>query len=147
MNCRDLSRTCKDEYECAYCGKIFRRNKSKTKNSRSGLQFCCRECKDSAQSLKGGIKEIQPSHYGDGSSGYRQKTFSKAEEICCIDCSETREYLLVVHHIDRDRHNDEVNNFEIVCMNCHAKRHLRLVNDKWVYCPRDITPREFLDNL
>jgi hypothetical protein len=146
-NCRDLSRTCKDEYKCAYCEKIFRRNKSKTKNSKSGLQFCCRECKDLAQSIDGGIKEIQPDHYGNGSSGYRQKTFSNAEEVCCIDCGEIRRYLLAVHHIDSDRTNVEDNNLEIVCMNCHARRHLCFINNKWVFYPRELTSRELLDNL
>ena len=31
--------------------------------------------------------------------------------------------ILVVHHIDRDRTNNDLNNLEILCPNCHAIEH------------------------
>ena len=49
--------------KCANCDKDFYKSKSKQHNSKSGLFFCCRKCKDTAQRL-GGIKEIMPPHYG-----------------------------------------------------------------------------------
>lgn len=48
---------------CAQCGVLFHKTPSKQKKSRSGLFFCCRECKDKAQRI-GGIKAIRPAHYG-----------------------------------------------------------------------------------
>ena len=59
----------KPNVECAKCGKEFYKNESKKKNSKSGLFFCTRTCKDSAQTIgNGGIKKIMPPHYGNGNN-------------------------------------------------------------------------------
>src|SRR5688572_19537381 len=49
---------------CAFCNTAFYKNRSRQLKSRSGLFFCCRQHKDLAQRI-GGIKEIQPDHYGN----------------------------------------------------------------------------------
>ena len=50
------------EFECRWCNKKFFRRPSTKNNSRSGMSFCGRKCKEEAQRL-GGIKEIMPVHY------------------------------------------------------------------------------------
>src|SRR5947208_2669046 len=59
-------------FKCAWCDAITERKASACNKSKSGLYFCCRECKDNAQKI-GGIVEIMPPHYGNGVSRYREK--------------------------------------------------------------------------
>jgi len=108
--------------QCAYCDKYFYKNPSKQQLSKSGLFFCCREHKDLAQRI-GGIKEIQPPHYGEGyRSNYRLRAFNHLPNKC-NRCELDDMRILVVHHIDRDRSNNNINNLEILCPNCHALEH------------------------
>jgi len=51
----------------------------------------------------------------------------------------------MVHHVDGDQDNNNPSNLEIVCANCHVRRHLSInVNGDWVYNPHALTPREQL---
>jgi hypothetical protein len=105
--------------KCAYCDKEFYLNHSKQKNSKSGLFFCCREHKDLAQRI-GGIKEIQPDHYG---TGYRALAWSQLPNKCnrCNYCEIIE--ILQVHHRDHNHSNNKLSNLEILCPNCHAIEH------------------------
>lgn len=132
---------------CAFCGKNFEKSPSKLKNSKSGLYFCDKNCKCSAQRI-GGIKEIMPSHYGTMTKGLSLKDVNRFNlEIKCIDCGELKEYLLCLHHMDGIRSNNDVNNLEIVCYNCHVKRHLTFKDNKWVVSFNSLTPREMILSL
>jgi 5-methylcytosine-specific restriction endonuclease McrA len=108
------------------------------------LYFCSRKCKDDAQKI-GGVQEIMPPHYGrsNGKNVYK----NLIENTCsptCIGCSEINKYLLCVHHIDGNRNNNALSNLEIVCGNCHIKRHLKLINGEWVYDCDYLTDRDLL---
>lgn len=109
---------------CVHCNKMFYRNGSKLKNSKSGLQFCSRSCKDSAQRI-GGIVDIMPPHYGtgNGSHDYRERAFAHYPSECA-DCGwNLIDEVLEVHHIDRDRSNNEIDNLKILCPTCHRIDH------------------------
>lgn len=102
---------------CAYCSQEFWcRNFG---NSRSGLYFCCRQHKDLAQRI-GGIEAIQPDHYGTTLSDYRDIAFRNFPKVC-VRCSYDK--FVVVHHKDRDRSNNTLDNLEVLCPNCHALEH------------------------
>jgi len=104
---------------CGYCQKEFEISQSKTKNSRSGIYFCCREHKDLAQRFDFGLKQIWPSHYGTDCK-YRIKAF-RIFEPKCFKCgyNEYKE-ALEVHHKDGNRENNQKENLVILCCNCHA---------------------------
>ena len=104
---------------CAHCGILFSKNPSKVNASSSGLHFCCREHKDLAQSY---IKEIQPNHYGTGSTNYRSKAFKIYGKICSV-CGYANEHALEVHHIDKNRDNNDISNLKVLCANCHTLTH------------------------
>lgn len=132
---------------CAGCGEEFERKPSSLKCSKSGIYFCCRECKDQAQRI-GGIAEIMPPHYGTSGGRHAWRTLiERSEAPQCCGCSTTKRYLLRVHHVDGDTTNNKPENHEVVCGNCHIERHLRQVDDVWVYDPRCLTPRECLGKL
>ncbi|MBR9705544.1 hypothetical protein GOV14_00775 [Candidatus Pacearchaeota archaeon] len=148
-NCRDKARTNKIEVQCFNCGKKVLKQPSKLKNSKHGFHFCGRKCKEEAQKLEGKCPEIRPDHYGTSLNDrerYRRWISEQENPICC-DCEETKRYLLVVHHRDGNRNNNEENNFEIVCWNCHIKRHLYLKNGIWSFWGQMLTPRDMLSKL
>lgn len=115
---------------CSYCDKPFYRSPSKKVSSRSGLFFCCREHKDLAQRI-GGIKEIQPDHYGEVTKDYRSTAF-KTYPHCCHDCGyDEHEEVLQVHHVDINHNNNEIENLVILCPTCHEVRHLLTKTGRW----------------
>jgi len=116
---------------CKFCGKEFYRADSKKKCSKSGLFFCSRECKDLAQRI-GGLKEIQPSHYGRVLSDYRLLAKREKPSECCERCGYGKvPGILQVHHKDRNRLNNSIDNLEIICPNCHQEEHF--LNNDGIY--------------
>lgn len=134
--------------KCCNCNKIIYKSRSKLLNSKHNKYFCNRRCKERAQSLKGKCLIIRPSHYGNSNGQQLYKNLIKNKKNPkCIDCKEKRKYLLVVHHIDKNNKNNKGVNLEIVCGNCHMKRHLKLINNFWRYGTRFLTPRNLLKDL
>ena len=109
---------------CAQCGKKFYMSPSKKRNSKSGLFFCCRHCKNTAQRI-GGIEEIMPPHYGTatGLHSYREIAFACLPNKCNICGYNEIPEILQVHHKSRDRTDNTVENLQILCPTCHQKIH------------------------
>ena len=106
---------------CSYCNVSFYKTKFKISQSKSGLFFCSREHKDLAQKM-GGIKEIQPNHYGSSLKDYRKIAFASQARICSR-CGFSNPAAIIVHHKERNRDNNDESNLEILCCNCHAIEH------------------------
>ena len=117
---------------CAMCGRAFDRQPSNLKNSRSGLTFCTRKCKDEAQRV--GLKqvsEIQPAHYGNGEHSYRERAL-RAHGSACARCGyHEDERMLDAHHLrGRATHMEE--DLEVLCVWCHALETRKVVPHSWV---------------
>lgn len=134
---------------CSNCQKGFKLPFSRLKNSKHGVHFCSRQCKDFAQSLKGNCAMIRPSHYGTSQGREVYKNLIKnTANPCCVGCKESRPYLLCVHHIDGNHANNLQTNLEIVCRNCHGLRHLKKDSaGNWVRDFHSLTPRDELGGL
>lgn len=117
--------------KCAYCHIMFYKNETKKKVSLSGLHFCCRKHKDLAQRIGSGIDEIKPNHYknNDNPKEYR-KFFKLRNKITeCKRCGYNKHpKILQIHHIDRNRKNNTMENLIVLCPNCHEEEHF-LMND------------------
>lgn len=118
--CRALGSRKRIKVKCHTCKKDIEKTASKLKNSRSGLSFCNRKCKELAQSIDGGVKEIQPHHYDDGHSVYRRRAFKKYGKFCAKCGYHEYEQMLDVDHIDSDRTNNKIENLQVLCVWCHA---------------------------
>lgn len=107
--------------ECAYCNNTFNSKKSADRNSKSGLRFCSRKCKDTAQRIQSGFKAIQPSHYSDSTSVhiYRSVALRNYPNQCHHCGYDEHIELLQVHHIDSDRANNALGNLVILCPTHH----------------------------
>lgn len=109
--------------ECYYCKKKIYRKPSKLKKTKNGLFFCSQDHKCLAQRISSGLKDAQPSHYKDGSSNYRSIAFSEHDKVC-NNCGYNKHIeILQVHHKDRNKKNNLLNNLEILCPNCHSEDH------------------------
>lgn len=115
--CRSIGNGTRLTVNCAHCNKKFTIPKSKLDKSKSGLVFCSRECKDIGQMY---IKNIQPSHYKNKS--YRNKAL-KIKGYKCNKCGNEDKDVLQVHHRDKNRDNNSLENLEVLCANCHIKEH------------------------
>lgn len=136
------------ELNCENCNMVIFKRKSSLINSKHKVYFCNRICKEKAQSLKGKCKIIRPNHYGKSNNfSFYKDLIKKTKNPKCSDCKESRRYILVVHHKDSDRKNNNINNLEIVCANCHMKRHLKFINNNWIYKSKALTPRNMLNKL
>lgn len=58
--------------------------------------------------------------YKNGWTTYNKKAFGNKPRLCNRCSSEDN---LLVHHIDHDRSNSELNNLEILCKRCHQEHH------------------------
>ena len=151
IECSAKSKQKRVKIVCSACGTEIERTKSRLKRSKHGVYFCSSKCKISAQSLTSTCpdsKKFLPAHYGTGKHSYAS-ICKRIKEFKCIGCGETKEYLLTVHHIDGDRNNNPIDgsNWEVVCQNCHIKRHLKKEKGKWVCSTKKLTPRNILKLL
>ncbi len=109
---------------CAYCKNDFQRSPSKLDCSKHGIYFCCREHKDLGQRIESGISQIWPTHYNtsNGINSYRDIAFRHYDKKCS-SCGNEDFLVLEVHHKDRNRENNLVDNLEVLCANCHTRKH------------------------
>jgi hypothetical protein len=54
--------------------------------------------------------------------GFAQ-TYKKFTKICCERCHIEDQFVLQVHHKDKNRKNNDFKNLETICANCHALEH------------------------
>lgn len=116
----------KPKHNCASCGEEI--EVSKYRNTRNEEYYCNRDCynkrrKISLKRLKRGTK-------------YYDNLLNNSK----CKCGVLDKYLLQIHHKDGNHNNNEPNNLEIVCANCHIKRHLK--KDKkgnLIYNPKYLT--------
>lgn len=109
--------------ECPVCGKTFVRKHWQIK-TKSGLSFCSRSCAATYNNTHCRTGENNPNCI-DGrymKSSYAKKAF-RAYVPKCAACGLKEECCLQVHHIDKDRQNDDINNLIILCANCHCRVH------------------------
>ena len=109
--------------------------KSKSLAERNNKNYCSRKC----YNFRNGIhKKLK-----------RNTAFYKdLLNTTSCKCGEKTLYLLQIHHIDGINKNNENSNLEVVCANCHVKRHLKQNKEGiWVYHPKSLTDRLLLENI
>lgn len=112
---------------CIKCGNEIPQNKYKS------AKFCSTRCRTAFNSHKCRIKKgfISKPFVGSGNNQTKpieessgRIACNKAREIfpkLCNRCGNINN--LVAHHIDHDRTNNNLSNFEILCRTCHMKHH------------------------
>jgi len=119
---------------CQVCSKQLFVVKSRVSRNNCENIYCSRKCYNMRF---GQVKKLKR----------QTKYFDTLLNESSCKCGVTEKYLLTIHHIDGNIHNNSRSNHEVVCANCHIKRHLkrRKKDGEWVYHTKSLTPREILD--
>lgn len=136
QDCSQKARVDRIKVCCNHCDTTIEKVRCRVSSSSNGKFFCDRKCKESYTTRMG--KNF------DGLKSYKAKAFGELPN-CCSDCGETARFLLVVHHIDGDRTNNNIDNLTILCHNHHARRHLKLKDGEWILDYTQLTPLHELD--
>ncbi len=100
-------------YTCKHCGKEFRDAASHKR------QFCSKACvgKETKKTWKPKYTTV------------RKAMLSRGLLTKCNRCGYSRvPQILGVHHIDRNRNNNDPKNLEVLCANCHSEEHSKHIS-------------------
>lgn len=132
--CAQLASRKRVAIHCDWCGKKFEVPIGKLKRSKKGLHFCSRSCKDLAQRI-GGLNKLHPPHYGTGTgegTNYREQAF-RIYGARCSSCGYSEDpRMLDVHHVDSDRTNNNLRNWQVLCVWCHALKTRGVPEHNWL---------------
>ena len=134
---------------CEICGEVFSHIASRANKAK----YCSRKCYHKAQSQKGtveytcahcGVKFLDaPSHkrkycsrkcvnkaskkvWNPDFSTVRKQMLCRGMLTACQRCGfSSHQQILGVHHKDRNRNNNTLDNLEVLCPNCHSVEHSR----------------------
>jgi hypothetical protein len=108
--------------ECTNCGKEIYRTPRDYRKSRSKKFFCSISCHCSWENrnVRCGINSP---NWIAGESAYRDLLKRFKIPFKCSKCGISDKRVLIVHHKDGNRKNNQVENLERLCCNCHAILH------------------------
>lgn len=105
---------------CVSCGNEIYRPHKQLNGSKSGKHFCTKKCQ---------LSWISKEHNGHpnwkgGKFSYRDILLkTKGVKNECLLCREGDVRMLAVHHIDKNRLNNNLSNLVWLCHNCHFLVH------------------------
>ncbi len=123
------SRKCQHESQkkgkiikCFICKKETYKSFGRLKHSKSGKYFCNKSC----QTIwRNSIVHIEKNHpnWKNGESSYRDIILRKDVQRFCRRCKIADMRVLIVHHLDKNRKNNDPHNLIWLCCNCHFLIH------------------------
>ncbi len=100
------------ELTCSVCRKIFRRSPSKIRADKAPC--CSTSCRNILRRVD------KPGRASAARSWMKDRGMINSCSRCAYD---ERPEILVVHHGDRNRRNNNLDNLVVLCPNCHAIEH------------------------
>lgn len=122
IKCRTKSQFKGATFNCFTCGKEVYRSPLAIKKSKSSKYFCTKTCQTLWRNkvLYSGENH---SNWKYGESAYRRILESAKREQICLLCKIEDRRVLIVHHIDKNRKNNNLDNLVWLCCNCHYLVH------------------------
>ncbi len=122
ITCRTRSQFKGKLVKCFTCGKEIYRSLKDLRSSISGNYFCSRSCQTIWRN-KILFSAENHANWKFGKSAYRRILDSTGREKICTLCKIKDTRVLIVHHIDKNRENNNVKNLTWLCQNCHSLVH------------------------
>ena len=127
--CKKCQNKAKEKFvfvKCANCGKKIKKTPAELRASKSGRSFCNRHCASIVNNsvYKSGKNS---GNYKDGRASYRYRALAYYNSKCSV-CGYNIEKVLQVHHRDKDRKNNSVENLDVLCPTCHKEYHVGIRN-------------------
>lgn len=107
--------------KCNKCNIEVVRTLSQFKKSKTGNVYCSRSCANGTNNSLFRLWENNP-NFINGNTTYRQYKL-KFSNKCCEICNISDVRVLQVHHIDKNRKNNKLENLMLLCANCHLITH------------------------
>jgi hypothetical protein len=106
-------KSCRDERPCVICGKMILSSLHK--------KTCSRACSNKNRvGITYGIKRPNDKVRAQE---IIKKRLIEIRGMKCEVCGYQRYEILHIHHIDKNRSNNDFDNLELVCPNCHYEKH------------------------
>ncbi len=120
--CRTKSQYKGKRVNCFICNKEVYRSLKDLRSSKSKKFFCSKTCQTIWRNtiLFTGENHANWKH---GKSAYRRILRSTGKEEICVLCRLDNARVLIVHHIDKNRNNNGIENLIWLCQNCHYLVH------------------------
>ena len=102
---------CTQRNPCLGCGELIT---GRNKMNGGFRKYCSRKC-----------ASIHKATFGEKNyvvKGFAQ-TYKKFGKICCERCQIENQFVLQVHHKDENKTNNNIENLETICANCHVLEH------------------------
>jgi hypothetical protein len=106
--------------QCSECGKEVYKTVSNIRDSNNGSMFCGKSCAASYHN-RSRVGVDHPS-YTNGCGSYRRLAISELGSKCRI-CGYDIMIVLQVHHKDRNRGNNSIDNLDVLCPTHHNEYH------------------------
>jgi len=114
--------------ECYICGVNTWKTPKALKNSKSNKFFCGKSCQTKWRNLE--YSGENHHFWKGGENAYRGIILKSGVEQKCKMCGIKDERLLAVHHLDKNRKNNKIENLIWLCQNCHHLVHSHKVKIK-----------------
>ena len=99
-------------HECQHCAKEFWDSPSVKR------KYCSKAC----------VNKTKKETFEPKFTTVRKAMLSRGLINKCVRCGFDKfPQILGVHHIDRNRNNNKINNLEVLCPNCHSIEHMKHV--------------------
>ena len=121
VKCRALSQQRGKMVVCFTCKKESYKSPKALTGSKSRKWFCSKSC----QTLWRNSIFIGEKHgnWKGGENSYRERLLHTKVEQICLFCKLNDIRILAVHHLDRNRQNNKLENLVWLCLNCHYLAH------------------------
>lgn len=120
-SCQHLASRKGKELPCSICGRLSYKQRKDLGRSKSGKFFCGKSCQTSWRNQLY-TRELHK-NFTTGQSSYRAVMKRAAISQICSLCKIADIRVLAVHHIDKNRDNNKLENLAWLCHNCHFLVH------------------------
>lgn len=106
---------------CDTCGMETYKSQKALRGSKSGKFFCSKSCQTIWRNSE--FTEEKHTNWKGGGHSYRLKMLKNGPEPICLLCRSSDLRILTVHHIDKNRKHNNIDNLAWLCHNCHHLVH------------------------